>query len=62
MSKEKTFENVISELEQIITKLDEGEISLEESVTLYKEGMVLVKQCNEKLDTVEKELEIIREV
>lgn len=59
MSKEKTFEKVISELEEIISKLDEGEISLEESVDLYKDGMILVKQCNDKLDKVEKELEVI---
>lgn len=61
MSNKKSFEDVLLELESIINKLDEGEVSLEESVDLYKNGMTLVNSCNEKLDKIEKEIKIIKD-
>ena len=52
----KNFEDAISRLESIIEQLEEGTISLEESVQAFKEGMELTAYCREKLDTAELEL------
>jgi len=52
----KNFEEALSRLEAIVEQLDEGSVSLEESVEMFKEGMELTKYCREKLDTAELEL------
>lgn len=54
-----TFEENLMKLEKIVKQLEAGEISLEESLIIYKEGMDLLNKCKNKLDTVEKEIEII---
>ena len=45
--KKQTFENSIKKLEDIVEKLESGEIDLEESVSLYEEGMKLKIFCQE---------------
>lgn len=54
--KVKNFEQAIARLETIVVQLDEGTISLEESVAAFKEGMELTKYCREQLDKAELEL------
>ena len=56
MAKELTLEQIFEKLEGTIGKLEQEDISLEESFRLYKEGMKLVKSCNDKIDKVEKEV------
>ena len=56
MAKEQTLEQTFERLEDLIGKLEQEDISLEESFKLYKEGMKLVKSCNDRIDKVEKEL------
>lgn len=58
---EKTLEASFLELNGIITKLEMEEISLEDSFTLYQEGMKLLKICNDSIDKVEKKLIILGE-
>ena len=58
---EKSLETVFEELEQVITKLETEENSLEESFKLYHQGMDLLKACNEKIDAVEKKMMILDE-
>ena len=58
---ELTFEEGITKLEEITKNLETGELPLDEQFRLYKEGVELVKQCSEKLDTVEKEVKILSE-
>ena len=41
--------------------MEEEDISLEESFQLYKEGMEMLKLCNEKIDTIEKKMMILDE-
>ncbi len=53
---EKTFEQAISELESIVDELEQGDISLEESIKKYEKGMKLSKLCNDKLNQVEQKL------
>ncbi len=58
---ELTLEESFDRLEQILTTLEDGEISLEDSFALYQKGMALVKSCNEKIDAVEKKILIMNE-
>ena len=56
MAMELTLEQTFERLEDTIGKLQQEDISLEESFKLYKEGMKLIKSCNDKIDKVEKEV------
>ncbi|KMJ60003.1 exodeoxyribonuclease VII small subunit [Bacillus sp. LL01] len=57
--KEVTFEEAMKELENIVEKLEEGDVPLEEAISFYKEGMKLSKLCHDKLSHVEEEMEQI---
>jgi exodeoxyribonuclease VII small subunit len=48
-----SFEDTYKRLEDIIQKLEEGTLSLDESVNLYEEGMQLARHCGQKLDAAE---------
>lgn len=48
-----SFEDGYTRLEQVIQKLEEGALSLDESVALYEEGMRLAQHCERKLDDAE---------
>lgn len=58
---EKTLESSFEELNTIIGKLEQDDVSLEDSFRLYHEGMQLLKFCNDSIDKVEKELIILEE-
>ena len=58
---EKTIEDAFKELDLLAQKLEDRETSLEESFLLYKKGMDLLKYCNNKLDTVEKKMQLLNE-
>jgi len=58
MPKEK-FEDALNKLEKIVSQLEEGDISLEESLKLFEEGIRLSRTCNQKLDEIEKRVEIL---
>ena len=55
MSKKDTvnFESSIKKLEQIVAKLEDGDISLEDSVRSFEEGVGLVKECQKQLSAAE---------
>lgn len=59
MEAPKSYEKNIQELEEILTKLESGDLSLDESIKLYQAGVQLVNACNTQIDQVEKELKII---
>lgn len=46
----KTFEQLLKELEEIVTSLESGKLSLEESVSKYQEGMAISLECKKRLD------------
>lgn len=56
MEEKLTLEQTFEMLENTIGKLEQEEISLEESFKLYKEGMKLIQSCNDRIDKVEKEV------
>lgn len=55
--KEITLEEGFNELDAIIEKLEDREIPLEESFKLYEQGITLLKDCNDKIDRVEKQVQ-----
>lgn len=59
MEKKGSFEETIKELEKIATELENGDLSLEDSVSKFEEGMKLWKQCNDLLENAEKRITIL---
>ena len=53
---EQTLEEMLQLLDQHIQKLESEDISLEQSFHVYEQGMKLLKECNEKIDRVEKKV------
>lgn len=58
-NKEINFEETINELEKIATELEKGDLSLDESVKKFEQGMKLSKQCNDILEKAEKRISIL---
>jgi exodeoxyribonuclease VII small subunit len=56
---EKGFEIALEELEKIVEQLESGDLSLEDSLTAFENGVGLVKYCNQKLSDVEKKIELL---
>ena len=56
MEEKRSLEEMISSLEECVNRMESGELSLEQSFEAFKEGIELVKQCNESIDMVEKEV------
>ncbi|WP_047984174.1 exodeoxyribonuclease VII small subunit [Ornithinibacillus californiensis] len=60
--KELTFEEAMEKLEEIIGKLEEGDVPLEKAISYYQDGMVLSKICGDKLNHIqEKMVQIMNE-
>lgn len=56
---QKTFEESLAELEQIVHQLEDGELSLEDSLKLFEDGVRLSRECQEKLAQAERRIEIL---
>lgn len=56
---ERTLQDIFAQLDKVIENMEQGDISLEESFLLYREGMDLLKTCNDKIDKVEKKMLIL---
>lgn len=56
---ENNFENQMEKLEQIIAQLEKGDLSLDESVTKFEEGIKISKECNKILEDAEKKITIL---
>ncbi|MCY9375458.1 exodeoxyribonuclease VII small subunit [Bacillus sp. T17B1] len=54
-----TFEDAMKGLESIVSKLEEGDVPLEQAINYFQEGMALSKMCHEKLQKVEKQMDFI---
>ena len=53
------FEEGLRKLETIVNTLDEGQISLDEALGLFKEGLNLTKELSKTLDDIERKVEIL---
>ena len=58
---EQSFEDLMKRLEEVTTKLEKEELNLDESVTLFEEGMNLSTKCNETLENADKRISILLE-
>lgn len=54
-----TLEEKLAKLDAMTEQLRKEDITLEESFSLYKDGMELIKQCNADIDRVEKQVQIL---
>lgn len=57
----KDFEAAITELESIVKKLEDGELTLEQSLELYERGVTLSRYCHGRIEQAEKRIEILTE-
>ena len=58
MAKEK-FEDALHKLEALVRKMESGELSLEESLKAFEEGIRLSRQCAQRLDEAERRVEVL---
>jgi exodeoxyribonuclease VII small subunit len=56
---EMSFEQAMQELEQVVAKLERGEVALDESIALYERGAELKKRCETKLREAEEKVAAI---
>ena len=56
---QKTFEQSMKQLEQIVQELEDGDLPLEKAIKKFEEGIKLTKLCSEKLDETEKKISIL---
>ena len=54
-----SYEEAMNKLETIVQTLDRGEVGLDESITLFKEGLSMVQACRAQLDKAEGEIKIL---
>ncbi|MBO5205972.1 MAG: exodeoxyribonuclease VII small subunit [Clostridia bacterium] len=57
-----SFEKALIGLEDIVKKLESGNLPLDESLELYEEAIALVKTCNERLEKAEERVRILTDV
>jgi len=53
------FEDAMKELEDVVARLEKGELSLEESLRLYERGIALARLCHGKLEEAEGKIELL---
>jgi len=58
MSQSKSFENSLARLEEIVRKMEKGDVPLEEALKLFEEGTGLIRSCTTLLD--EAELKVVK--
>jgi exodeoxyribonuclease VII small subunit len=56
------FEKNLKRLEEIVAKLEDGELQLEESLKLFEEGVKISRACNQKLSEAEKRVKLLLNV
>ncbi len=60
-AKKVTFEQQLENLETIVEKLEEGDLSLEDSLSQYEKGIKLTKECQKLLDKAQQKVSILNE-
>ncbi|MCX8125189.1 MAG: exodeoxyribonuclease VII small subunit [Spirochaetes bacterium] len=59
-AKKLTFEEALEELETIASKLESGELTLEQSIQFYERGVQLAQFCRQKLEEAERKIEVLQ--
>ncbi len=55
----KSFEEMMARLEEIVNKLERGDSTLDEAIALYTEGAKLSSECTKLLDSAEKQIKLL---
>ena len=58
-SAEPSFEKALAELESIVARMEDGGLSLEQSLAAHKRGLELAKQCRERLDAAQQQVRVL---
>lgn len=56
------FEKKLNRLEEIVQKMEKGELALDESLKLFEEGVKLSRECNQRLNEAEAKVKILMSV
>ena len=56
MSKDRPFEQALEALEDRVRRLESGELSLDDALRLFEEGVELTRECHEKLDAADQKI------
>ncbi len=56
MTTQPSFEDSLSKLEKIVEQMESGDLKLEDSLKLFEDGMKLTKECNQRLNEIEKKV------
>lgn len=59
MAEKIKFEDALERLESIVEELENGELSLEESLSIFEEGIKLSRLCTKQLDEIERKIEVL---
>jgi exodeoxyribonuclease VII small subunit len=59
MKKENNFEISLKRLEDIVNEMETSQLDIDKAMSLFEEGILLVKQCSLKLDETKKKIEIL---
>jgi exodeoxyribonuclease VII small subunit len=59
MKKERSFEEAMARLEEIVAEIESEDLGLEKQFELFQEGMALARLCDRKLTEVEKSVEVV---
>lgn len=57
----KDFESAIAELDGIVKKMEEGALTLEQSMLLYERGLTLSRFCHARLEEAERRIEVLND-
>ena len=57
--KQKSFEAALKRLEEIVSEMESGELSLDAMLKKFEEGMTLAQYCSRKLEEAEKKIEVL---
>ena len=53
------FEEALKKLERIVEDLEEGDLSLDEALKKYQEGLELSRQCSQRLENAKKKIDVL---
>ena len=56
------FEKRLGRLEEIVGKMEEGELSLDDSLKLFEEGVKLSRECNSQLEQAEQKVKLLLKI
>jgi len=56
-----TFEDALGQLEKLVDSMEQGEMSLDDSLKAFEEGIKLTRQCQKSLDEAEQKVKILLE-